>query len=78
MDSAVLLADEPMMNLDSHTGAEVLRVLCKATRERVLAVVMVTHDLKIAEVRVRIVRLADGHMVGDKRWCTSRWPEPRN
>lgn len=67
MEPAVLLADEPTGNLDSRTGAEVLRMLREATRERGLTVVMVTHDLKAAEVGDRIVRLADGLIVGDER-----------
>ncbi|WP_043401904.1 ABC transporter ATP-binding protein [Archangium violaceum] len=67
MEPAVLLADEPTGNLDSRTGAEVLRMLREATRERGLTVVMVTHDPKAAEVGDRIVRLADGLIVGDER-----------
>ncbi|MCY1080962.1 ABC transporter ATP-binding protein [Archangium lansingense] len=67
MEPAVLLADEPTGNLDSRTGAEVLRMLREATRERGLTVVMVTHDQKAAEVGDRIVRLADGRVVGDER-----------
>lgn len=62
----VLLADEPTGNLDSKTGAEVLRLIRDATRERGLTVVMVTHDLKAAEVGDRLVRLADGIIVGDE------------
>ncbi|OJT27174.1 ABC transporter ATP-binding protein [Archangium sp. Cb G35] len=67
MEPVVLLADEPTGNLDSRTGAEVLRMLREATRERGLTVVMVTHDSKAAEVGDRIVRLADGLIAGDER-----------
>jgi putative ABC transport system ATP-binding protein len=66
-EPAVLLADEPTGNLDSHTGSEVLRMLREATRERGLTVVMVTHDPRAAAVGGRIVRLADGRIVGDER-----------
>ena len=66
-EPAVLLADEPTGNLDSRTGTEVLRMLREATRERGLTVVMVTHDPKAAAVGDRIVRLADGRIVGDER-----------
>lgn len=66
-EPAVLLADEPTGNLDSRTGVEVLRLLREATRERGLTVVMVTHDLKAAAVGDRIVRLADGRIVGDEQ-----------
>ncbi len=63
---ALLLADEPTGNLDSRTGQEVLALIREATRARALTVVMVTHDPKAAQVGDRIVRLADGHIVGDE------------
>jgi putative ABC transport system ATP-binding protein len=65
-EPAVLLADEPTGNLDSRTGVEVLRLLREATRARGLTVVMVTHDPKAAAVGDRILRLADGRIVGDE------------
>ncbi len=65
-EPALLLADEPTGNLDSRTGAEVLKLIREATRARNLTVVMVTHDPKAAEVGDRIVRLADGKIVGDE------------
>ncbi|MBL8919707.1 MAG: ABC transporter ATP-binding protein [Myxococcaceae bacterium] len=65
-EPSVLLADEPTGNLDSKTGAEVLRLIRDATRQRGLTVVMVTHDPKAAEVGDRLVRLADGVIVGDE------------
>jgi putative ABC transport system ATP-binding protein len=65
-EPALLLADEPTGNLDSKTGAEVLRLIREATRERNLTVVMVTHDQKAAEVGDRLVRLRDGGIVSDE------------
>ncbi len=65
-EPALLLADEPTGNLDSRTGAEVLALIRDATRARNLTVVMVTHDSKAAAVGDRIVRLADGAIVGDE------------
>jgi putative ABC transport system ATP-binding protein len=65
-EPAVLLADEPTGNLDSRTGVEVLRLLREATQVRGLTVVMVTHDLNAAAVGDRILRLADGRIVGDE------------
>jgi putative ABC transport system ATP-binding protein len=64
-EPALLLADEPTGNLDSKTGAEVLKLIREATRLRQLTVVMVTHDAQAASVGDRIVRLADGRLVGD-------------
>lgn len=66
-EPALLLADEPTGNLDSKTGAEVLKLIREATRERNLTVVMVTHDPKAAEVGDRLVRLADGAIIGDEK-----------
>lgn len=66
-EPALLLADEPTGNLDSRTGVEVLKLLRDATRERGLTVVMVTHDPNAAQVGDRIVRLADGGIVGDEQ-----------
>ncbi len=65
-EPALLLADEPTGNLDSRTGAEVLKLIREATSARNLTVVMVTHDPRAAEVGDRIVRLADGAIVGDE------------
>ena len=63
---ALLLADEPTGNLDSKTGAEVLRLIREATRQAGVTVVMVTHDPGAASVGDRVVRLADGKIVGDE------------
>jgi putative ABC transport system ATP-binding protein len=67
LSPALVLADEPTGNLDSRTGSEVLRLLREATRARNVTVVMVTHDAKAAGVGDRIVRLADGVLVGDEQ-----------
>ncbi|MFL5321099.1 MAG: ABC transporter ATP-binding protein [Myxococcaceae bacterium] len=65
-EPALLLADEPTGNLDSRTGTDVLNLIRDATRQRNLTVVMVTHDPRAAAVGDRIVRLADGQIVGDE------------
>ena len=56
---AVVLADEPTGNLDSATGADILKLL-RATADEGQTIVMVTHDQKTAEYADRIVGLADG------------------
>jgi putative ABC transport system ATP-binding protein len=56
---AVVLADEPTGNLDSATGAEILKLL-RATADEGQTIVMVTHDRKTAEYADRIVGLTDG------------------
>ncbi|CAN5216536.1 hypothetical protein BH18CHL2_BH18CHL2_13020 [soil metagenome] len=62
---ALLLADEPTGNLDSHAGDEVLTLLRATADERGHTVLMVTHDERAAGVGDRIVRLHDGRIVSD-------------
>lgn len=56
----VLLADEPTGNLDHTTGREILEILGSLNRQQNLTIVMVTHDLSIAQDADRTVRLVDG------------------
>lgn len=58
----VLLADEPTGNLDRTTGQEILKVLRNLNRQQHLTIVMVTHDLAIAEQADRVVRLTEGRV----------------
>ncbi len=58
----VVLADEPTGNLDSTTGAEVLRQLDELRREERTALLLVTHDDNVATLADRVVRLRDGHV----------------
>jgi lipoprotein-releasing system ATP-binding protein len=59
----VLFADEPTGNLDSATGAEIMRVLARLNKKRGLTVVMVTHDDRIARQADRVLRLEDGRLL---------------
>ena len=58
----VLLADEPTGNLDQSTGREILGILRTLNAQRKLTIVMVTHDLAIAEQADRVVRLVEGRV----------------
>jgi lipoprotein-releasing system ATP-binding protein len=58
----VLLADEPTGNLDRGTGQEILQILGRLNREQQLTIVMVTHDMAIAERAHRVVRLVEGRV----------------
>ena len=60
------MADEPTGALDSRTGLEVLDFLHTLNREG-STVILITHDNGIAATAKRIVRLADGKIVEDKR-----------
>ena len=61
---AVLLADEPTGNLDTHTSAEVMGVFQKLN-EAGITIVMVTHELDIAAFTKRNVIMRDGVVVND-------------
>jgi ABC-type lipoprotein export system ATPase subunit len=58
----LLLADEPTGNLDTTTGALILDLLKRLTRERQTATIMATHSLEAAEICDTLVRLRDGHI----------------
>ena len=62
---AVLFADEPTGNLDSHSSEEVLGLLRQAVDEFEQTVIMVTHEPQAAAVADRIVVLSDGVVVHD-------------
>jgi ABC-type lipoprotein export system ATPase subunit len=61
----VLLADEPTGNLDTGTGGEIVRLLRELNRDDGVTVVMVTHNLEIAAVTDRVVRMSHGRVAED-------------
>lgn len=63
----ILLADEPTGNLDSRTGAEVLALIQDLHTRLGSTVVIVTHDMTVAERCSRTIALKDGHVVEDVR-----------
>jgi putative ABC transport system ATP-binding protein len=63
----VLLADEPTGNLDTRTGAEILRLVQDLHTRLNATILIVTHDTSVAESCPRTVTLRDAHIVGDIR-----------
>ena len=62
---AILFADEPTGNLDGKSGREVLTLLRQVSHELGITLVLVTHDLNVAEQAERIIQLEDGHIARD-------------
>ena len=60
----IILADEPTGNLDSHSGAEVMRILHELHREG-RTVILITHDNEIAANAHRVIRIQDGQVIED-------------
>jgi macrolide transport system ATP-binding/permease protein len=63
---ALLLADEPTGNLDSHTSIEILNMFQQLHADGI-TVVLVTHDPNVAAYADRVIRIADGVIEGDER-----------
>ncbi len=66
MKPAFLLADEPTGNLDRHSGQEVVEVLEELNADGITLLV-ITHDLRLAERARRHLELIDGRVVADTR-----------
>lgn len=62
----IIMADEPTGALDSRTGLEVLEFLRKLNKEGT-TVILITHDNGIAATARRIIRVADGKVIEDRR-----------
>lgn len=63
----ILLADEPTGNLDQATGTEIMELLIKTANRYNTALVLITHDEKLATQCNRIIRIADGRIAADSR-----------
>jgi putative ABC transport system ATP-binding protein len=61
-DPKILLADEPTGNLDSKTGEQIMELLTHLNKERGITLLLVTHDLKIADYADRMLRMLDGQV----------------
>ncbi len=61
---SIILADEPTGALDSKTGVEILNIL-KSLHDEGSTVIIITHDMSIANKTNRIIQLSDGKIVAD-------------
>ena len=72
----ILFADEPTGNLDQETGASIVGMIEELNREAQTTLVLVTHDLALAERADRVIGLAGGRVATDRPGRTSSRPAP--
>ncbi|MDR0519451.1 MAG: ABC transporter ATP-binding protein [Clostridiales Family XIII bacterium] len=65
-EPAIILADEPTGNLDSHMGREILETLKYSNRQLGQTLIMITHDENVAMQADRIMAVEDGHIIRDE------------
>lgn len=63
----LLLADEPTGNLDSKNSKEIMELLVSANKKYHQTIIMVTHDLNLAQYAKRIITIEDGVIISDKK-----------
>jgi putative ABC transport system ATP-binding protein len=71
---AVLLCDEPTGALDISTGVVVLEALAQVNAELGTTTIVITHNVAIAEMADRVVRLADGQVVSTEERSIKKAP----
>ena len=64
-DPAMVFADEPTGNLDSHNGGEVMELLLDFAANLKTTLVVVTHDRNLAKLGDRTMEIVDGQMIGE-------------
>lgn len=62
---SVVLADEPTGNLDSENAQQIIDLMLRLHRDLGVTLVLVTHDLSIAELATRKIRMKDGRVISD-------------
>lgn len=63
MNPKLILADEPTGNLDTKTGEEILNLLEELNKTEKLTIVLVTHEIEVANRAKRIIKIRDGQLV---------------
>ena len=64
---ALILADEPTGNLDSNTTKEILELFKMCNEKYNQTLVIITHNLEVAKIAKRIIKLKDGKIISDER-----------
>jgi putative ABC transport system ATP-binding protein len=62
----IVLADEPTGNLDTATGADIIRLLREVNEEQQQTVIVVCHDQRLASVADRVIEMRDGQFISEK------------
>lgn len=62
---AIILADEPTGNLDSKASDEIVALLKKSNKDYKQTIIMITHNMEIAEVADRVIKIEDGKIAGE-------------
>lgn len=65
-DPDVILADEPIGNLDTKTGSDVMQLLKKINKEKGKTIIQVTHSKEASEYGNRVINIRDGSIFSDK------------
>ena len=60
---SIILADEPTGNLDSKSSKEIIELLKKSNKKYNQTILLITHDMSIAEQADRIIKIQDGKIV---------------
>ena len=63
---SIILADEPTGNLDTRTSIEVMGIFQRLNMERGITIILITHEMDIAEYGTRLVRFRDGRIQMDQ------------
>ena len=59
----IILADEPTGNLDSKSSEEIVNLLKKSNKDYKQTIIMITHNMEIAKVADRVIKIEDGKIV---------------
>jgi putative ABC transport system ATP-binding protein len=71
-EPSIILADEPTGNLDTRTSVEVMGIFQRLNKERGITIILITHEMDIAEYGTRLIRFRDGRIQLDQKIANRR------